>query len=220
MEMKTKIYIVDDHQLFIDGLKALLSTRDDLEIVGSNLSAIEALQDIKSQTIEVLLTDINMPEMNGIELTELVKKYSPSTLVICLSMHKDMHHIDRMMKAGASAYLLKNTGVKELFLAIDSVLAGDTFYTAEVKDIIVNQYRETTINAPKLNNVGKEVILTKREKEIIRFVIKGNSSHEIAEILRLSYYTVTTHRRNIYTKLGFNKVSELAEYALIHNLND
>ncbi len=208
--MAIRIYIVDDHQLFIDGLKSILAMSDEIEVVGEANHGQKCLEDLNRVSFDVLLTDISMPGMNGEELSRLALAVKPDLKIITLSMHQDFSYINAMIKAGVQGYILKNTGARELKAAILTVYSGANFYSEKVKEIIIQGFSSDneTSSVPKWE-VPKDVVITPQEKKILNLVINGMNSNEIAEMLEISYHTVTVHRKNINAKLGVSTISEL-----------
>ncbi|MCZ8285930.1 MAG: response regulator transcription factor, partial [Bacteroidia bacterium] len=166
-----KIYIVDDHQMLIDGLKALLSDEKHISLVGENTSAKAALKEVGEYRPDIVLTDINMPEMDGIELTREIKKKQPEVKVIALSMYGERETISDMLKAGVSAYILKNTGKQELLKAIEKVASGGTFFSDEVSAEMMRVYPE---------QAAKEISLSQREIEVIELIALEYTNARIA----------------------------------------
>ena len=205
-----RIFIVDDHQLFIDGLKAILNRTKGMVVVETAISGRECLEKIRNIEIDVLITDISMPNMKGEELVEHLIRIFPSMRILTLSMHDDYDNIDKMLRAGVLGYILKNTGAKELREAIETVAKGDNYFTAKVSDSIAMGYvRENKKTDSPNIPVESEVFLTRREKGILKLVFKGLSSQEIADELSLSYHTITQHRKNINAKLGTSNKIEI-----------
>lgn len=200
-----KIYIVDDHQMLIDGLKALLSEESHISIVGECNSAKKALKEIAEYRPDIVLTDINMPEMDGIELTKNIKKLYPHIKVLALSMFGDKETISEMLKAGANGYILKNTGKKELLKAIEKISEGESFYSEDVNTEI-----SKLSSAPDT----KEVSLTLREIEVVELIAKEYTNSQIAEALYISERTVETHRKNIFRKTDAKSVIGLLKYCV------
>ncbi|MDF2449350.1 MAG: Transcriptional regulatory protein DegU [Bacteroidota bacterium] len=196
---------MDDHQMLIDGLKALLSDESHISLVGeSNLPKV-ALREIAEYRPDIVLTDINMPEMDGVELTQEIKKLNFNTKVIALSMFGERETISDMLKAGVSGYILKNTGKAELLAAIEKVADGQTYFSDEVND-------EMSKSPPA--SVGKEVSLTPREIEVIELIAKEYTNAKIAEALFISERTVETHRKNIFRKTDTKGVIALLKYCV------
>ena len=202
---KIKIYLVDDHQMLIDGLKALLSGETHISIVGESNLPKQALKEIIDYNPDIVLTDINMPEMDGIELTESLKKQNPKIKVIALSMFGERQTISDMLKAGVNGYILKNTGKQELLNAIDKVANGGTFYSDEVN---AEMMRASTISE------SKEISLSVREIEVIELIAKEYSNAKIAETLFISERTVETHRKNIFRKTDTKGILGLLKYCV------
>jgi len=205
-----RIFIVDDHQLFIDGLKAILDRTKGMVVVQTALSGRECLEKIRNIEVDVLITDISMPNMKGEELVEHLIRIFPSMRILTLSMHDDYDNIDKMLKAGVLGYILKNTGAKELREAIETVALGENYFTAKVSDSIAMGYvRENKKTDSSIAPVESEIFLTRREKGILKLVFQGLSSQEIADELSLSYHTITQHRKNINAKLGTSNKNEI-----------
>jgi two-component system nitrate/nitrite response regulator NarL len=200
-----KIYLVDDHQMLIDGLKALLSGEAHISIVGENTMPEKALKEIREYRPDIVLTDINMPVMDGIELTKEIKKLNPEIRVIALSMFGERETISDMLKAGVSAYILKNTGKQELLKAIEKVSDGGTFFSDEVSAEMM-----------KVSPVSdtKEISLSLREIEVIELIAKEYTNAKIAEALFISERTVETHRKNIFRKTDTKSVIGLLKYCV------
>ncbi len=219
---KIRVYIVDDHELFIDGLRAILRKSEEIKVVGSSTSGIEALEKMKGLNVNLLITDISMPIMSGFELSKAVNSNFPEIKILVLSMHHDYSHIEEMLNVGAVGYVLKNTGSKELHEAIVEVAKGNSYFSEKVKQSILNGYsKEKVSNFKSLSkHDDKDIILTPREKEILRLMLKGYKSKEIAEILSLSYHTITSHRKNIKAKIGASSNAELSKIAIDKRLLD
>jgi two-component system nitrate/nitrite response regulator NarL len=200
-----KIYIVDDHQMLIDGLKALLNGETHLSVIGENTLPKVALQEIIKYNPDIVLTDINMPEMDGIELTKEIKKANSNIKVIALSMFGERETISDMLKAGVSAYILKNTGKQELLTAIEKVANGGTFFSDEVSSEMMK--------VSQVNN-SKEITLSLREIEVVELIAKEYTNAKIAEALFISERTVETHRKNIFRKTDTKSVIGLLKYCV------
>lgn len=200
-----KLYIVDDHQMLIDGLKALLLDEKNITVVGESISAQNAIVEISKKQPDVVLTDINMPEMDGIELTKKVKSSFPNIKVIALSMFGEQQTISDMLKAGVNAYILKNTGKQELLNAIEKVIQGGSYFSEEVN---------AEMNRKDFEINTKEINLSAREIEIIELIAKEYSNAKIAEELYISERTVETHRKNIFRKTDTKSVIGLLKYCI------
>lgn len=200
-----KIYLVDDHQMLIDGLKALLYGEESYFVIGENTNPEKAIEEIKEYQPDIVLTDISMPVIDGIELTKRVKKALPKTKIIALSMFGEVDTIKEMMAANADGYILKNTGKKELLTALNQVAIGNTFYSEEV-----NQQLQNSSNSEAV----KSSILSAREIEIVELIAKEYTNAKIAETLFISERTVETHRKNIFRKTDTKSVIGLIKYCV------
>lgn len=201
----TKVYIVDDHQMLIDGLMALLNGETHISVIGQNTLPKIAAKEIINLNPDIVLTDINMPEMDGIELTKEIKKHNPNIKVIALSMFGERETISEMLRAGVSAYILKNTGKQELLNAIDKVSNGGTFFSDEVSD---------EMSKPSTGSFTKEITLSLREIEVVELIAKEYTNAQIAEALFISERTVETHRKNIFRKTDTKGVIGLLKYCV------
>ena len=217
---KIRVYIVDDHELFIDGLKAILRKSDEIDIVGTSTTGQDALRNMEKIGVDVLVTDISMPAMSGIELCKLVNSKFPEVKILVLSMHHEYSYVEEMLNVGVLGYVLKNTGSKELREAIKSVANGESYYSEAVKQSIISGYskEKAKINKPVKVKKDDVIMLTPREKEILALVLKGYKSNEIGDILSLSYHTITSHRKNINAKVGTSNVAELTKIVIEEGL--
>lgn len=195
---RIKIVIVDDHRMFLDGIIAVLSSQKEFEILQSFENSKEALQFFKKNDVDLLITDISMPEINGLELIKHAKKYSPDMKILAISMFEQIQSFD-----GINGYLLKESGIDELKKAIRSIVVNG-------EDYFYSDYD----NNNKENLDFKKNILTRREKEIIKLIAKQYSVDEIAEALFLSRHTVETHKKNIFQKLQVNNAAGLIKKAI------
>lgn len=201
-----KIAIVDDHQIVIDGLVSLLSNYPNLSVDLVSTSAFDILERLENVVIDVLVTDITMPLMNGFELALIVKSKFPSIRILALSMNDQGEIIDEMIhKASISGYLIKNVDKNELINAIETVAAGGYYFNEEV----LNELDSHSLNQSRI----KKDFLTNREKEIINLIEKEQSNKQIADQLFISERTVETHRKNIFRKTGTSSVLGLIKYA-------
>ncbi len=199
----TRVFIVDDHQLVIDGIRSLLSGSEDFQISGSTRNPESVPELLSENPSDILLTDISMPGMSGIELTRIVKKKFPLLKVITISMHGENQIVKEMLDSGISGYILKNTGKHELIDALNKVSAGGTFFDEAVTCGILNSF----------NSRNDEKGLTIREIEIVKLIEKEYSNREISEKLFISERTVETHRKNIFRKTNTQSVVGLLKYA-------
>ncbi|MBS1589551.1 MAG: response regulator transcription factor [Bacteroidetes bacterium] len=206
---KIRIAIADDHHLLLDGLRALMQKQKEIEIVGlydNGRALYEALPNIVPQ---IALVDINMPEMNGEELTRKIKEKYPAVSVIALSMYDDAGHIMEMIEAGVSGYILKNVTDKELLEAVRTVANGRMYFSNEVADKITG----IALQHQKRTEGIEELKLTEREKEILKLIAEEMSNAQIAETLFISERTVETHRKNMLRKTNNKTIVGLLKYA-------
>jgi DNA-binding NarL/FixJ family response regulator len=208
---KIKIAIVDDHQIVIDGICSLLEDHPDFHIVGSTTSPVRMLSLLKKNPVDILLTDIMMPELTGQQLAKKVKEEFPSVKILALSMSGQGDIVNEMINdADISGYVLKNIGKEELSEAIEKVAAGGIYFSQQVLDELAR--------VSNLKKQNEEVHLTQREIEIIQLIEKEMSNKEIADTLFISERTVETHRKNIFRKTKMNSVVGLVKYAYEHRL--
>lgn len=206
--LPNKIFIVDDHQLVIDGIRSLLADALQYTIGGFSQHPEEVLAMLETHPVDILLTDISMPGMSGIELTRLVKKKYPHIKIIAISMHGESAVVKEMLDAGISGYILKNTGKKELLDALEKVLEGGTYFGDAITREILNT----------MNHKDGDQRLTNREIEIIKLIEGESSNKQISAQLFISERTVETHRKNIFRKTGTQSVIGLLKYAYKHKL--
>ncbi|MCC6685030.1 MAG: response regulator transcription factor [Bacteroidia bacterium] len=208
-----KIAIADDHQMFIDGIKSLLKGNKNMLVSVEANNGVQLLSLLKEQQTEVILMDVNMPVMDGIETTKQVKKKFPEIKVIMLTMFGTRDYIEKLLRAGANGYILKNTGKEELTTAIEKVMQGESYFSKEVTERIMEglQGKKTETN-PMM------VELTEREKDVLRLIAQELTSHEIAEKLFISFHTVETHRKNLISKLQVKNIAGLVKYAVQNGL--
>lgn len=208
---KIKIILVDDHDILMDGMEALLCEAPHITVIGKAPSAAIATTLIRKQQPDIVLTDISMGEVSGLELTRLISREFPLIKVIVLSMHDDVQHIASLLDAGALGYLLKNVKQDELFMAITQVMAGRQYIQQSVAGKFARAGQRERV-------ADKQVMLSPREKEIIRMIAMELTTAEISRQLFLSVLTVETHRKNIRRKTGAKTVVALLNYAREHEI--
>ncbi|HPE34889.1 MAG TPA: response regulator transcription factor [Bacteroidales bacterium] len=211
-----KVLIVDDHQLMVEGLKSLLEDEEDIAFVAGANSMKETLDFLKNNETDVILMDINMPDGSGIEATEKVKALYPSVKIIGLTMHDDISVITRMIKAGASGYILKRTNMNEVIEAIRTVHSNGRYLSNDTQKIIMDNLG-TPGTLPYPEKVSKPV-LSSREIEVLNLIAKEYNNEQIAEKLFISERTVEAHRRNIFIKTETKSIVGLIKYAIHHGL--
>ena len=208
---KIKLLVVDDHPVVRGGLRSCLAKVSHLECIGEAADGEEAMRKARELTPDIILMDINMPHMDGLAVTELLRKEVPTTKVIILSMHSNREYVLRIIQAGARGYVLKEAPQEELVRAIEAVSAGEAFFSPDIARIALNQY---------VNNEGQPPIgkLTEREREVLVLIAEGKSNKEIASHLDLGVRTVETHRERIMRKLNIHSVAGLTKFAIAHGL--
>ncbi len=212
---KIRIFLVDDHEIIRDGIKSLIGSHDLISVVGEAGSGKEAIKFLKNKSVDIVLMDIQMPEMNGIETTEKLLKKSPNLKVIALSMHNEEAYILRMLKIGAMGYLLKESGRDELIRGIETVFLGQQYLSNMVSMKLINSFLEEKVAAMG-NNDYEEVskdIFTQREVEVLQLLTTGATSQQISEQLNISRRTVDTHRRNLFQKARVKNSAGLVNFA-------
>lgn len=212
--MGIRIIIVDDHQIVRQGLSTLLAKEPDMEVVAEAENGRKAVQLTKELAPHIVIMDVNMPDLNGIEATRQILHHNPDVKVIALSMHADRRFVVNMLKAGASGYLLKDCAFEELAQAIRLVMANKTYLSPGVSDIVIKDYVHG-LSAPGSSAFS---VLTAREREVLQLMAEGKSTSQIAEYLNISIKTVETHRQQLMHKLGIHSVAELTKYAIREGL--
>ncbi len=201
-----KLVLADDHRLMQDGLKSRLEREDNLDILSCVGTGTEALQATLTLKPDVLLLDINMPNLNGIEVLEKLAASKSETAVIMLSMHDSKDYVVRSVKAGAKGYVLKDVGSEELVMAINQVAQGRSYLCPQASDRLLEQINEK----PET----KDDTLSKRESDVLKEIVNGSCNKDIADALHISVRTVETHRLRIKKKLGANSTAALVKLAL------
>jgi len=207
------LLIVDDHQLITDGLTRILESEKTIREIRTAKNGQEAVDLALAHDIDCIIMDINMPVLNGLEATKLIKKEKPRTRIIVVSMLCDASIVNKMLKAGADAFITKDTGKDELLTAISKVMQGEKYLSPEISHILFTHLSDRDITSP-----GIEKHLTEREVEIIRHIADGLTNQEIAVKLFLSTVTVDTHRKNMLAKLQLKNTASLVKYAAEHKL--
>jgi DNA-binding NarL/FixJ family response regulator len=206
-----KVILADDHRMLRDGLRAILE-KDGVHVVGEAATGHEAVALAHSLTPEVVIMDIAMPELNGIDATRRLTKELPSTKVVGLSMNADRRYVIAMLEAGAAGYLLKNEASDELLRALSAVMRGHTYLSPAVAggvvDHVVGPRDRTLVDKP----------LSPREREVLQLLAEGKSSKEIASVLAIALPTVESHRRQLMSKLNLRTIAELTKYAIREGL--
>ncbi len=212
--MIIKILIADDHKILRDGLRSMLDNYPEIEVIAEADNGRKTVQLVKQLSPDVVIMDIAMSELNGIEATRKITDEKPGIKVIALSMHSDRRFVAEMLKAGASAYLLKDSDFGELITAIRAVVANKTYLSPAITDIVVEDF----VRHPAKHESSVYSILSNREREVLQLLAEGNNTKEIASHLGVSIKTVEAHRIKIMNKLGIYSVAELTKYAIREGL--
>ena len=207
------LLIADDHQLITDGISKILETEKIIGEIHTARNGQEAVDKVLTNDIDCVIIDINMPVLNGLEATKLIKQQKPSVKVIVVSMLSDAAIVSKMMKAGADVFINKDTGKTELLKAIAKAMQGEKYISPEISNNLI-----THLTDRRVQTADNEKKLTPRELEIIRLIAEGLTNHEIAGKLFLSNVTVDTHRKNMLAKLHLKNTASLVKYAADHNL--
>ncbi len=211
--MKIKVLIADDHLLFREGLVKLLLSSPDIEVVAQAKDGKDAIEKARQFAPEVILIDIGMPVMNGIEATKVLKQEMPDVKVIAVSMHSDKQYVTGILRAGADGYLLKNTTYQQLTEAIKSVYSGKKTLSDDIANLVISGYLQ-----PSLSGADDFEKLSEREREVLQLFAEGKTTREIAEKLFISIKTVGTHKQHIQEKLDLQSTTDMIKYALKNGL--
>ncbi|OFV81148.1 MAG: DNA-binding response regulator [Acidobacteria bacterium RBG_16_64_8] len=209
--VKIKVLIVDDHALFREGIRALLSRYDDLEVVGEAADGQQAIDQVAKLNPDVVMMDIAMPGLGGLEATLEIKKLFPQVRVLILTQYDSREYVYRFLKAGVSGYVLKRAAGTELVAAIKAVYHRGTFLHPEVAHAVVEGYLGGTQPAEQADPYEN---LTDREKQVLKLVAEGKTNKEIAQVLKISVKTAMGHRANLMASLGIHNKAELVKFAL------
>jgi DNA-binding NarL/FixJ family response regulator len=208
---KIRILLADDHQLMRSGVRLMLEREPDLAVVGEASDGREAVSLTKSLKPEVVVMDVGMPNLNGIEAAQQMTEEDPDLAIVMVSMHSDESYVLRALKAGARGYLLKDSAEADLIKAVHAVGGGKSFFSPAVSKMLLDDY------VRKLKRSGTEDVydlLTPREREILQLIAEGKSNKDVANLLNLSVYTVESHRSNLMEKLHLRGLPELILYAV------
>ena len=206
-----RVFLADDHTILRSGLRAVLERHSDLQVVGEAADGRQAVQSMEQDRPDVIVMDVAMPLLNGIEAARQITAKYPQVAIVVLSMHSDEGYVLRALKAGARGYLLKDSAEGDLITAIRAVSEGKAFFSPAISRMLVDDYMR------QLQQRGIEdsyELLTTREREILQLLAEGRSNKDIARFLELSLYTIETHRSNILEKLNLHSVPELMLYAI------
>ncbi|MEC9466861.1 MAG: response regulator transcription factor [Myxococcota bacterium] len=214
-EPMIRLLLVEDHALVRDGLKSLLSAESDIEVVGEADNGEDAIDLARQFVPDIVLMDIGMQGLNGVEATRELTKAGLPLRVLALSMHADVRYVSRMLLAGARGYLLKDSAFEELIDGIRAVMANKLFLSSEITEVVVADYLQ---HLEKQSDVSTPSRLTARQSEVLKLMVEGESNKAIAEHLDVSVKTVESHRQQIMAKLGVRNTAELTKYAIREGL--
>lgn len=218
MSNNIRVVIADDHVFVRDGVKSLLETEDNIEVVGEGTDGLEALKLVEDNNPDLLIVDIRMPNLTGIEVVERLRNSNNFVKVIVLSMHDSEEYVLKSIKSGADGYLLKGSSKEEFLKALHIVANGGKYFTGDISSILISQLSNGT-NLDTKNAASEDLTITKREKEILKLLLTGKGNKEIAEALNISKRTAEVHRFNLMKKMKVKNLMELsnkaAEYSLL-----
>ena len=215
VKARHRVVIAEDHTILREGLRALLSAESDLEVVGEAEDGRQAIRRVEELEPDLILTDLSMPKMNGVEAIREIKKRAPETKVLALTVHKAEEFILEVLQAGADGYILKDASSEELIMAIKSVLGGKRYLSPSVSQMVIEGYLE---GRKSFRSSSPWDTLTKREREILKLIAEGHKNKEIADYLYISVKTVEKHRANLMKKLDLHSAAALTAYAMERGL--
>jgi DNA-binding NarL/FixJ family response regulator len=212
--MGIKILLADDHKIIREGLHALLEKNPNMEVVAEAQDGLTTVNIAKKIMPDIVIMDIGMPDMNGIDATRQIILEAKGVKVIALSMHSDRRFVLQMLKAGASGYLLKDSAFEELESAIQTVMSGQPYLSPKITDVVIKEY----IHSIPANETTVFTALTAREREVLQLLAEGKATRQIAAYLNVSIKTIETHRQQIMEKLNMRSIAELTKYAIREGL--
>lgn len=213
--MSVAVYLVDDHAVLRDGLRLLLQMQPDIRVVGEAANGRDAVQGVARSRPDVVILDVIMPELNGIEAARQILADNPAIKIIILSMNSNSEHIFRAFEAGARGYLLKASAGSEVVEAVRAVYAGRRYLSQDISDTVIDEYVRQRKSAEADNPLA---LLSPRELEVLQLIVEGHSYSDIATRLALSPDTVKTYRSRIMQKLDINDLPGLVKFAIVHGL--
>jgi DNA-binding NarL/FixJ family response regulator len=209
-----KVILADDHHILREGLRGLLEKQNHMEVVAEAQNGREAVRLCRQFQPDIVVMDISMPDLNGIDATRQILDEDPKVKVIALSMHSDKHFVDGMLRAGVKGYLLKDCASEELIQCIHTVSSGRIYLSPTITPMIVREF----VNPTRVDVTSATAELSGREREVLQMIAEGRSTREIADSLFISVKTVETHRKNIMRKTDLHTVAELVKYAIRNGL--
>lgn len=219
-----RVVLADDHVFVRDGIKSLLKNEPNIEVVGEAADGIETLEVVTNKQPDLLIVDIRMPHLTGIEVVEKLREQNQVVKIIILTMYESEEYVLKSIKAGADGYLLKGSSKEEFLKALHAVTQGGKYFSGDISAILIKQVLCNNCNDDLRQSLNDEVIITKREKEILRLLLSGKGNKEIAETLSISKRTAEVHRFNLMKKLKVKNLMELSnkatEYSLVQIKTD
>lgn len=212
--MAIRALLVDDHEIMREGLCALLRRHSDVEVVGQAPDGLMALDMVRELSPDVVVMDISMPNLNGIDATSQIQSEFPKTKVLAMSTHSDRSMVSKMLKAGATGYMLKSSAFSQLIIGIKTVSKNRTYLCPRVANIVLNDYVSMLADPKRGSTDG----LTNRERQVLQMVAEGNSTKDIAASLHVSVKTIDSHRAHIMEKLNIHNMAGLTKYAIREGL--
>ena len=213
--MTIRVLIADDHKIMLAGLRSLLEKQNDIEVVGEAENGRKAVQMAQEKKPDVVVMDVSMPDLNGIEATTQIRESLPETRVIALSMHSDKRFVVGMLRAGAAGYLLKDCASQELANAIAQVAGGKKYLSPEITGVVIDDFLQGGTSEEEETMAS---VLSAREREVLQLIAEGWSTKQIASHLYVSIKTIETHRRQIMKKLDLHSIADLTKYAIREGL--
>ncbi|HMA86337.1 MAG TPA: response regulator transcription factor [Desulfosalsimonadaceae bacterium] len=215
MENKKTVFIAEDHQLFRDGLKAMLAAKDGLEVIGEARDGLEAINSIKKKQPDLLLLDLSMPRLSGISVIKELRRQFTGMRILVLTIHESDQYVIETFEAGANGYCIKDASREELLLAINSILNGKTYISPGIADNVMEGYLE---GHKKIKSKSSWENLTHREREVLKLLAEGYTNKQIGDLLNISVKTVEKHRANIMQKLNLHNAAALTAFAIDQGL--
>jgi two-component system nitrate/nitrite response regulator NarL len=218
MNNTIRVVLADDHVFVRDGIKSLLENEANITVVGEATDGLEALTLIDSLQPDLLILDIRMPNMTGIEVVEQLRGKNNLVKIVMLSMHESEEYVLKSIQAGADGYLLKGSSKEEFLKALHTVANGGKYFSGDISSILIGQLTNSSLTAEPKQSLGEEQLITKREKEILKLLLTGKGNKEIAEALDISKRTAEVHRFNLMKKLKVKNLMELSNKATEYSL--
>lgn len=218
MSATIRVVLADDHVFVRDGIKSLLENEANIEVVGEAIDGADALEVVADSKPDLLIVDIRMPNLTGIEVVEKLRSENNEVKIIMLSMHESEEYVLKSIKAGADGYLLKGSSKEEFLKALHTVAAGGKYFSGDISSILIGQLTNASASLEPKQNFGEEMMITKREKEILTLLLSGKGNKEIAEALDISKRTAEVHRFNLMKKLKVKNLMELSNKATEYSL--